>query len=493
MQVHGAIWVQLTAFQFPNVPHRGHVRMCTPVPGGGLQNILRHFAFVKPRFESFVGPRRKYICLLQAIVMLLASVAGDARLSRTQRTRAEEALDAMTPEDILANGLAGDFGEECLSFLRQFDVDDHDPAMTAQQKASFKRTLDVLFRQGGIYAKQESLTAEDQNCLASALQGAECSAGSHMPQEPVGVVPACGDAPAGGHVPIPAPPNVVPRTLTQIALEQMDATQVFYYGEKVKVLWNGTTHRKAKELLASMQDVVQDTVARLDADFFHGDLVICFEIFDLGVWERLGTSPEDHKDIKTQSLHRKLRKLARALSLQGDPLKAYWEQALPCALRERHRIMKARNGLIPDNREVWAAFLDPTFGSQAGLGLTLLQRLIRFYLSVLDGTGAIERGLGRHARICQQHLGSTGGDALEVYMDGPGTEADLFTTGPGGELLLTPFSRLIASLWVKIHGRRFAVYKSRTDKGIKKVGHKFLGSDRAVQAGPNVVMHACSS
>ena len=44
---------------------------------GGLTGILKHLSFVQPRFESFVGPRRKFICLIQAIIMLLCSIAAD--------------------------------------------------------------------------------------------------------------------------------------------------------------------------------------------------------------------------------------------------------------------------------------------------------------------------------------------------------------------------------------------------------------------------------
>ena len=55
--------------------------------GGGLNLVMKHFCFVKPRFESFVGPRRKYICLLQAIVMLLCGIV-DTCVSRRRNAAA---------------------------------------------------------------------------------------------------------------------------------------------------------------------------------------------------------------------------------------------------------------------------------------------------------------------------------------------------------------------------------------------------------------------
>ncbi len=82
--------------------------------GGDVRHIMRHFSFAPQRFESFADPRRKYACCLHAIALLLADVAGDKRRALEERRRAEEALEAMTAQDILETGLAGDFGELCI-------------------------------------------------------------------------------------------------------------------------------------------------------------------------------------------------------------------------------------------------------------------------------------------------------------------------------------------------------------------------------------------
>jgi len=66
--------------------------------------------------------------------MVLAIKAGDDRLDSAVRRRAEAALKAMDKsEDCFVAGLAGDYGEVCLKFLRYFDVRDHDPARTARE------------------------------------------------------------------------------------------------------------------------------------------------------------------------------------------------------------------------------------------------------------------------------------------------------------------------------------------------------------------------
>ena len=54
--------------------------------GGGVNKILKHFNFVQPRFESWVEPRRRYACLLLAIILLLAEIAGDKR-NKTRRSK----------------------------------------------------------------------------------------------------------------------------------------------------------------------------------------------------------------------------------------------------------------------------------------------------------------------------------------------------------------------------------------------------------------------
>jgi hypothetical protein len=115
---------------------------------GDVKSLLRHFAYVQPRFESFVTPRRRYVCLLRAIAHVLALKAGDDRVESKVRKRAEAALEAMQGGDCFTAGLAGDYGEVCLEFLRAFDVTDHDPSRTLPEIQDFLRVLRALFVQG---------------------------------------------------------------------------------------------------------------------------------------------------------------------------------------------------------------------------------------------------------------------------------------------------------------------------------------------------------
>lgn len=116
--------------------------------GGGLQHALRHMCFAQQRFESFVVPRRRYVCLIHAVALVLVLRAGDMRRDASERKSAQTTLDAMTGADCFVAGLAGDYGEVCLEFLRQFDVTDHDPACTPGEVSTFIARLRRLFVQG---------------------------------------------------------------------------------------------------------------------------------------------------------------------------------------------------------------------------------------------------------------------------------------------------------------------------------------------------------
>ena len=117
-----------------------------------LKSVLRHMAFVQPRFESFVTPRRRYVCLLRAVAMVLATKAGDERLDSNVQKRADAALNAMSKiEDCFVAGLAGDYGEVCLEFLRSFD---DDPARTVGQVDQVVHTLRQLFIKGYVFVQR---------------------------------------------------------------------------------------------------------------------------------------------------------------------------------------------------------------------------------------------------------------------------------------------------------------------------------------------------
>ena len=65
-------------------------------------------------------------------------VAGGERVGPGVQRRANASLHAVIKSaDCLIAGLAGDYGEACLEFLRYFDVRDHDPARAAGEVDAF--------------------------------------------------------------------------------------------------------------------------------------------------------------------------------------------------------------------------------------------------------------------------------------------------------------------------------------------------------------------
>ena len=140
------------------------------------------------------------------------------------------------------------------------------------------------------------------------------------------------------------------------------------------------------------------------------------------------------------------------------------------------------------NRQAWRSLIE------SGDTVEPVTSVVLFYLSTWDGTGVVDRGLGRDAAIQKQHVGDTTDFCFvteeysllfELNHEGPRREEDMFTA-VGGVLLFTDFSRACAQQWVRTHGRRFACYKQRADTGSKapkRQRHRPTDhTDKAVQA-----------
>ena len=395
---------------------------------------------------------------------------------------------------MIACGLAADYSEVCLSFIRIFDTNSHDPARSSAEKRDFIETLRRLFLDGLILAKVDE---QDEKIQRS-------SAG-----------------------------QPVAKTLTQIAYEQLLPMRVFYYGHKTKVLWSSVAKEEAKAAMRSIQDVARAACARVNADLFDDDPLVMLDVFNLQecietrAMIRSGCHAAAESGRKrADRCCRRVRKLAEHLKLENPAAVVHeFTDVMPVVLRTLARLQKLalarplnehpRPGELArsqppaksdgpvnapqrleigaravaqevDNRSVWAAILEPELRSKyANLAL-----LVRFYLSVQDTTGLLERGLGAAMHLTSSHGGpmdescETLSDMLHVFLDGPRGEAQMFARGLGGTLLLTPFSRSCQREWIMRHGRRFACnLKQRKNAKVRQTGWRFAGSDRAVQLG----------
>ena len=419
--------------------------------GGGLAVALRHLSFAKQRFDSAAAPARKYCCLLSAIALLPIAIAADARLDGAVQRRAQRLLDLMTPRHIVTAGLFADYTAETLRFVRRFDVDDHDLAGTLNQKRHFLQRMRLLFKQAHVLATP-----------------------------PPGVT-------GGGMM------------CTWIAISQAMECGPIYYLDRCLNLWPAGAKEEALGALDAMQEVVGAMEHRVEAELHVKSLLLDFAAFDLALW---------HEGLKHQEagrqgagadvlamLSRRARRVATAHPFVGDVDQAVRE--LESVARELRTLLlrDLEQGGGVDNRWAWARVMGPGFAD--GRDLRALPPLVAWYLSIMDGTGPVERGLGRLTQVLASHVGpldqdgSTASALLEVSCEGPTTEAELAfrrvacsppgvacppLRWPGGVrnplegravpgeacsgLLFTEFTRRCAELWVAHHGRRFCVYAS---------------------------------
>ncbi len=255
------------------------------------------------------------------------------------------------------------------------------------------------------------------------------------------------------------------------------------YGRRTWTLWGRqTSWSDCKEALSSIGRVAGDVIERLLAEFHADDLYSAYMAFDLDAWP---AAPAGSK------VEQAARRLCTALGVQHDA--SAWQAAVrsACAERAQRRGHRPRPcfdaGLhsSTDNRLAWRVLLDTNRLPQS------LLPLVRFYLATWDGTGAIERGLGQDAAIMKEHIGKPPRSCfdaglysalLELKLEGPQREEDLFTKGEAGILHLTDFSRACAAEWLAQRGRRFTcTTATRKDKGQRAPCRDNKHTDRGVQ------------
>ena len=417
--------------------------------GGGLVNVLRHFSFAPHRWESFAAPRRQYCCMLVAMFKCLGGIAGDWRIEKPRRERAETCMDAMSGRHALEVGIAGDYSEVCMQFIRLWDRPDKDPAVSSRAIADFRHRIDTLFVKGYILCDPE----DRSDIGGSGLDGPGVTAGPRF------------------------------KTITQIASEQLveGADVTIDVMGKQKRLWWSASKKAVLEMMAEVKSAVAAMLARLDADFSPNSLYLCFEAFDLVEWEPIvqaGRVVDDTSKLpavvvqKYRELRRKGRRIFEAMNLEWDAAQfiSAVRAAVACSARVPPNTPKHVR-----NRAIWAEALAAAQGPNPIHGAAALlwaEPALRFYWSFRDGTGDVERLLGQHTVMQASHPGSTSTDdsaeiCLELHAEGPCHESEVAAQPevPGGVLLLTSFSRECARVWRTLFGARFACQSRRKDLG----------------------------
>ncbi|CAE7259522.1 unnamed protein product [Symbiodinium sp. CCMP2592] len=212
-----------------------------------------------------------------------------------------------------------------------------------------------------------------------------------------------------------------------------------------------------------------------------------FSVFDLGQWDkvsRLMSRGEIEEAQKAkESLARRAIRLARAYRPQKladgpNEEKALAEELAGEALQllpRRRRFMESSGGERPDNRLLW--------GQTNVNKLQWCGPLLLWYVSVEHTSVAVEQNIGRTRSLLEKHCGplldngTTIDQLLSIVLDGP-TELDQVCKRDAEHMGLTDWTREWASTWLERFGRRFCVYRVRSDKGIKRAPQP--GSDRSI-------------
>ena len=264
------------------------------------------------------------------------------------------------------------------------------------------------------------------------------------------------------------------KTLTQIVFEQLDNMVELQYSTKSLVLWNGASRRECEASMQEIGQIVEDCLDRLRVDFGGNDLYMALEAMDITAWSG-ATGP------RGTALRGKARTLCSAL---GVP---YTWETWRETIRFVERLRRQSTEQQPlDSRRLWCMALAASRGGSQEKNVHTYAPLITFFASITDGTGSVERFLGTHAAFLNHHVGGPDHEmaaiCVEVAREGPTSENEICAKESDRPevLLLTEWSRRCCQLWASLHGRRFACYKQRKDKGRTKTRWRFAGSMKAV-------------
>eukprot|EP00435_Cladocopium_sp_Y103_P067092 s259_g29.t1 len=331
----------------------------------------------------------------------------EARNHAEVRQRAEKALQRMNGSDLMRTAITADFTSECLQWLRaHFDIDDPDAAVVWDSFQQFRARMTSLFVDGNILAD------------ASKLPGAEGSG----------------------------------KTACQMVFEEIKEPEPML---ACSMLFKWDLDSAISWLL-----VVLAMLGRLETDLCTDEFAVSLRAFDLAAW----ADTNNHHELRSH--FGKLCKLLGKSPVNIVPSLAGAAKALAPMVRA------AKNqGFDANNRVAWSWLLSSTWRSKhAGRAQwgSDCSFIVAFYVSVKLNTTTLERDLGKLLQQLEAHSGpidATGsliGSLLEVSLEGPLQEEDLFL--PGQPQRPTEFARLCSQLYLQHYGRRFKYQYAKASK-----------------------------
>ena len=109
--------------------------------------------------------------MLVAIFKCLGGIAGDWRIKKSKRERAEKCMDAMSGRHAVECGIAADYSEVCTLRIRRWGWRDKDPATSPRVLADFRHQMDTLFVQGHILCDPAEATGNPMPGTSGSIAG----------------------------------------------------------------------------------------------------------------------------------------------------------------------------------------------------------------------------------------------------------------------------------------------------------------------------------
>jgi hypothetical protein len=191
--------------------------------------------------------------------------------------------------------------------------------------------------------------------------------------------------------------------ITAIVKKQLQRECVFNVAGDPVVMWGALPPRDTAELASRIQNVAKVSIERVRADFPRSEMRFFLRALHM---------PLVQDAFKPQGRESKQEELTRCCQAAlGSMRCSESDQAL--ALLDYKALAKLLAGLAQPgqplatktNREIWGHCLDTFFlrGHLPDKSFTRIQNLVRFYLSIIDGSCGGERGLAKVRAYIKEH------------------------------------------------------------------------------------------
>ena len=405
---------------------------------GCLSVVLKHLSFAKQRMDSCADPLAKFCLMILPMCLLLSVISCDERCEWQQRERAEAMLRLMQPKFLHAAGVSADWGLICMQFLRLFDRAGHDVANSKDELEDFCATVRACFIEGRVFMKSPSVPA------------------------------------SGGAQKTPA------MFITERVRRQIERPAIFRCGAQQAVVWGPVSKGDLQEVAQRTRNAAEVMLGRVTAEL-QGirQHFSCFAARRLA--QALARSNRtSERDV--EQLIESLRALSKVFVLDDRVLVIEYKDVLPLVNQLWQAALLGDEATRVwygfDNRRLWVKLLDEQFTASAFpcrvAKFTELPKLIRIWMSWLDGESQVERDLAALREFCDNF--TRGGedlldDLVVLKFSGPQDPQEVAKKADcsaGSFLSPTAFTIRCVELWRANYGQRYGLDLSQRKRRIPK-------------------------